>query len=52
MEVFDNGTKFDIFKQIRKLKHIEIADLLSQIADERYFNEYDNTREIQINDLK
>ena len=52
MEVLDNGTKFDIFKKIRKLKHIEIADLLSQIADERYFNEYDNTREIQINDLK
>lgn len=55
---FDNGNKKDIFKLIKNLNHKEIADLITELRDDKKIldqvNNIDSDEEdtIQVNDLK
>ena len=50
--IFDNGTKREIFKTIKKLNHKQIADLITDLRDDKKILEEINDNNIQIDDLK
>lgn len=49
--IFDNGTNKEIFKTIKKLNHKQIADLITDLRDDKKILNEINDNEIQVNDL-
>ena len=50
--IFDNGTNKEIFKTIKKLNHKQIADLITDLRDDKKILDEIESNEIQIDDLK
>ena len=49
--IFDNGTNKEIFKTIKKLNHKQIADLITDLRDDKKILDEINDNKIQVNDL-
>ena len=50
--VFDNGTNKEIFKTIKKLNHKQIADLITDLRDDKKILDEIEDNQIQVDDLK
>ncbi len=50
--VFDNGTNKEIFKTIKKLNHKQIADLITDLRDDKKILNEIEDNQIQVDDLK
>ena len=50
--IFDNGTNKEIFKTIKKLNHKQIADLITDLRDDKKILDEIEDNEIQLDDLK